>query len=411
MIKLKSSSYSIMGSRHQQNDDSVYLNEKEGIYIICDGVSEGGQGKLASELITRVIQEKLIKANEAMKNSSTKITEAKRLIAMQEVMLETFADAQSNLRAKAQNNQQYKAAATTCIAIWFSGRFAIVGHIGDSRAYLHRNGKIHQLTKDHCGLDELIKMGIPIETAKKNPIARQLTRAFGHSQFNQPDLLKIEFQPKDTLFLCTDGIYSAIENSQLMESFTQDMTSEKDMQPWVEKCSKSSGDDSTLIQIHFKLDDQFSENEPTQIGIRASDRIELIRQTPLSKYLDFSQKCHIAAICETHLVKAGTLIIREGKEGDTMYIAAKGALNFSKNDKLIRESKVGDFFGEIGLIKKLKRTATVTAKNDSVLLSISKEDLEEVFKKDPLIETRIYKAMLETVLDRFVELNEKMAKS
>jgi CRP-like cAMP-binding protein len=53
----------------------------------------------------------------------------------------------------------------------------------------------------------------------------------------------------------------------------------------------------------------------------------------------------------------------------------------------------------------------VTAKNDSVLLSISKEDLEEVFKKDPLIETRIYKAMLETVLDRFVELNEKMAKS
>ena len=60
MIKLKAAALTQIGVKHLQNDDSVFLNENEGIYIICDGVSEGGQGKLASELITQIIQEKLI---------------------------------------------------------------------------------------------------------------------------------------------------------------------------------------------------------------------------------------------------------------------------------------------------------------------------------------------------------------
>ena len=104
MIKLKASGLTQIGFRHIQNDDSVFLNENEGIYILCDGVSEGGQGKLASEKITQVIQEKLIQANQRFKEHSSELAGTKRLQAMQEVMQNTFADAQSSIRADAENN-------------------------------------------------------------------------------------------------------------------------------------------------------------------------------------------------------------------------------------------------------------------------------------------------------------------
>ncbi len=108
MIKLKAAALSQMGVKHLQNDDSVSLNEKEGIYIICDGVSEGGQGKLASELITKIIQEKLIKANSDFKKNESNLIGTKRLLAMQEVMQNTFAEAQSTLSGQAKTNPLYK---------------------------------------------------------------------------------------------------------------------------------------------------------------------------------------------------------------------------------------------------------------------------------------------------------------
>ena len=408
MIKLKSAALTQQGSRHVQNDDSIFTHEQEGIYIICDGVSEGGQGKLASELITKVIQEKLIKANSEFKKNESLLIGTKRLQAMQEVMQNVFAEAQSTLSGLAQKNPLYKVAATTCIVLWFNGRFAILGHIGDSRAYLFRAGKLYQLTRDHSGLDELIKMGMPMEVALKSPLARSLTRAFGNAQFNQPDLLKIEFEPNDNLFLCTDGVYTALNTPQTMTAFVHDLIQELPMKTWIEKCAKTSGDDSSLIQIHFKNDEISDKKVVHTSEIKASDRIHLVGKTPLSKYMDYVQQTHIAAICEIEKFKAGDTVIKEGDEGDCMYILAKGKMNIESKGKMLKEYLPDSFFGEIALVQKSKRTATVIAKEDSVLLSLLRSDLEEVFKKDPSIETRFYKAMLETVLDRVVTLSAQV---
>ena len=409
MIKIKSVALSQMGAKHLQNDDSIFTNEKEGIYIICDGVSEGGQGKLASTVITKIIQEKLTQANADFNKRESELAGTKRLLAMQEVMQNTFADAQSELSELAKNNPLYKVAATTCIALWFSGRFAILGHIGDSRAYLFRAGKLYQLTRDHSGLDELIKMGMPMATAMKSPLARSLTRAFGNAQFNQPDLLKIEFEPNDTLFLCTDGVYTAFNTPQSMTEFVHDLIKESPLKPWIDKCTKISGDDSSLIHLHF-LNDAPAGASVAPVDVQASDRIELVKLTPLSKYLDYVQQSQIAAICEIEKFKAGATVITEGDDGDCMYITARGVLNIQSNGKFLKENKAGDFFGEIALVQKSKRTATAIAKEDSILLSLSRSDLEEVFKKDPLIETRFYKAMLETVLSRVVDLSAQVVR-
>jgi serine/threonine protein phosphatase PrpC len=408
MIKFKSDGFSVMGSKHRQNDDSIYLNEKEGLFIICDGVSEGGLGKSAAETVTLTIEKAITKANQAFFGATEKIEGTKRLLAMQEIMFRTFAEAQSALRGKIDNEQQKKTSATTCIVVWIYQRFAVIGHIGDSRAYLLRNGKTHLLTQDHSGYHELIKMGLSHEQAKSHQFSRHLTRALGNSQFNQPDVIKLEFQAKDNLLLCTDGVHTALNSNQSFDLFSTDVSKGADLNPWIQKCSLH-GDDSSLIQIKFKLDEAFSEDEPTYVNIQAADRIELVRKTPLAKYLTFSQKCHLAAICEFVHVKAGAMIIEEGDFGDDMFIAAKGTLTVSTKNKFIRDSVEGDFFGEIGLYRKQKRTASVKAKTDATLLAISKENLDKALKNDPTFESSIQKALLDTVLDRLTELTAKYA--
>jgi hypothetical protein len=320
---------------------------------------------------------------------------------MQELMLSAFADAQSNLIKAAAANANYKNAHTTCIALWIDGRFAIMGHIGDSRAYLYRAGKVYQLTKDHNGYDELIKMGMTPEDAQKNPMSKALAKAFG-TRFTTPDLLKIEFQPSDILIVCSDGVYSVLQN-QGFPQLVQAMIAGQDFKSAIEQCARLSGDDSTLIEV------QFPKQSNQDSSIQASDRIKLIQATPLSKYFDYIQKSHVAAVCEVEEFKAGSVIFQEGNDGECMYVVASGLLEIMLKGKNLTFKGPGEFIGEVALLQNGKRTASVIAKKDSVLLSLNRSDLNDVFKKDPDLERYFYRGMLEMVMERMIEQGREIA--
>jgi serine/threonine protein phosphatase PrpC len=401
MIQPKVNHLSFMGSRHKTNDDYALVNQEQGVYILCDGVSEGGNGRYASEIVAKNIQERLIAANHFLAKNGAQLLGPKRLQKMQELMLSAFADAQSNLIKAAAANANYKNAHTTCIALWIDGRFAIMGHIGDSRAYLYRAGKVYQLTKDHNGYDELIKMGMTPEDAQKNPMSKALAKALG-TRFTTPDLLKIEFQPNDILIVCSDGVYSVLQN-QGFPQLVQAMIAGQDFKSAIEQCARLSGDDSTLIEV------QFPKQSNQDSSIQASDRIKLIQATPLSKYFDYIQKSHVAAVCEVEEFKAGSVIFQEGNDGECMYVVASGLLEIMLKGKNLTFKGPGEFIGEVALLQNGKRTASVIAKKDSVLLSLNRSDLNDVFKKDPDLERYFYRGMLEMVMERMIEQGREIA--
>jgi CRP-like cAMP-binding protein len=132
-------------------------------------------------------------------------------------------------------------------------------------------------------------------------------------------------------------------------------------------------------------------------------------QAPLCKYFDFIQRSHIAAICEVATFQAGSVIIQEGTDGDTLYLVAKGTLEVLMKSQHVAYKKPGDFLGEVALIQQVKRTATLVAKEDSVLLSLKRQDLMAVFKKDPVMEKSFYKGMLEMILEQMVKQGQEIA--
>jgi serine/threonine protein phosphatase PrpC len=402
MFQAKSVQFSTMGAKHSTNDDFALMNQEQGIYVICDGVSEGGKGRFASEFVAKQIQEKLVEAGRYLKNYKEALPGPKKLQRMQEFLVDAYSTAQKNLMTLSEQNSNYKNSHSTCITVWVDGQFAILGHLGDSRAYLYRAGKIYTLTKDHKGYDELIKMGKSPEEAAAYPMANALSRAFG-SNFSVPDLLLIEFQPKDILFLATDGLYSPLSTGQGLPQLVEMMLTGKDLKPAVEQCARLSGDDATLIEVQFP--DSGSESP-----LHAADRVQLVSEMPASRYFDYAQKSHMAALCQIEEYKAGSVIVQEGTEGETLYIVARGTLEILIKGQFIAYKKPGEFIGEVTLIQQGKRTATAVAKEDVVLLSLKRQDLYDSFKNDIEFERNFYKGILDLVLDRLILQGREIAK-
>ena len=393
MIQPKSVQFSVMGGTHSANEDFALMNQEQGVYVLCDAVSDGGKGRFAAEFVSKQIQEKLVEANRYLKNYDEPLPGPQKLQRMQEFMVNAFSEAQKNLAVVSEQNSNYKNAHSSCITVWMNKQFAILGHLGDCRAYLFRSGEIYTLTKDHKAHEDTASF----------PGSESVSRSFG-SHFTLPDMLLLEFQPGDILFLATDGLYGPLSNGNGMPSLVQAMLQGQNLKPILEQCARSSGDDTTLIQI------EYPEDKSDDSRLIAGDRVQLVSETPLSKYFDYSQKSHVAALCQVEEYKAGSVVVQEGTEGESLYIVAHGTLEILVKGQFITYKKPGEFFGEVTLLQQGKRTGTAIAKEDVILLSLKRTDLNEAFKKDLELERNFYKAMLEMVLDRLIIQGREIAK-
>ena len=107
---------------------------------------------------------------------------------------------------------------TTFTSLSFEGRNAHIAHVGDSRAYLLRNGTIMRLTLDHTLVEEMVLKGlITPREAKYHPKRNYITRALGTMDTVEVDLIQVEMLPGDVFFLCTDGLSNHVEDKKILE--------------------------------------------------------------------------------------------------------------------------------------------------------------------------------------------------
>ena len=107
---------------------------------------------------------------------------------------------------------------TTIVGATFAGREAIVGHVGDSRAYLVRGDECAQLTADHSRVGEMVRMRLlSPEEAAHHPARSQLTRSLGFDIGVQVDLTRTAIEQGDALVLCTDGVWDLVARPEMAE--------------------------------------------------------------------------------------------------------------------------------------------------------------------------------------------------
>jgi serine/threonine protein phosphatase PrpC len=105
---------------------------------------------------------------------------------------------------------------TTLTTVSLNGREAVVGHVGDSRAYLVRGDRCLQLTNDHSRAAEMVRMKlITVEQARRHPARSQLTRSLGGDTFVQVDIVRQPVLRHDVIVLCSDGLWEVVGPDEL----------------------------------------------------------------------------------------------------------------------------------------------------------------------------------------------------
>jgi len=126
-------------------------------------------------------------------------------------------------------------------------------------------------------------------------------------------------------------------------------------------------------------------------------KVELLKKVPLFSKLDKEGLQHVAHIADEIDLPAGKEMATEGDRGREFFVLLKGEAEVTKGGRQINTMNEGDFFGEIALVTKMPRTATVTAKGDVDVLVITERAFDELLKNEPAIGRAVAEALAERV--------------
>jgi PPM family protein phosphatase len=185
--------HSDVGLQREENEDAAYAGER--LLAVADGMGGHAGGEVASAAVI-----------DALKPLDTQVPAGELLNALDHAVRQ----ASRTLAEMAQADPQLSGMGTTLTALLWSGSQLGLVHIGDSRAYLLRDGKIFQITHDHTMVQTLLDDGkITAEEVASHPQRNLILRALTSEQRYEPDLQLREARSGDRYLLCSDGLYDA----------------------------------------------------------------------------------------------------------------------------------------------------------------------------------------------------------
>lgn len=388
------------GMVRPQNQDSLLADGNSGVFVVADGVGGRAAGEVASALTIETIEAACAEIGRAV-DTYAEAPEWDGRNAILERMEQACQDASKRVFDEADIRGK-KGMTTTLVLLVVGGGTAFIAHVGDSRAYLVREGLIQQLTEDHSMVNELVRSGqMSLEDAKKSQYRNVITRAVGLYPSVQADLMAIDILPGDRIVLCSDGLSDPVAMKQIEAMARQD-----DVHTATDKLLEAAllagaPDNVTVAVI---------EPEATAEAEVARARAQVMANLFLFNDLPFQSRLRVARICEARVFQPGEVLAREGEPGDSMFIIVQGRVVVSYEGREIIHLVAGEHFGEVALLDAEPRSATVTSTEPGSVIVIRRDALAEFTKRDPALGGQVYTRLATTLAQRLRQENERQSK-
>ena len=230
-----------IGLVRDENQDSVFCNKKHQIFIVADGMGGHQGGKVASQMATQIISDRLLGF------LSQKEGKAPTLHALEEA----YKEANKAIYCEGQQQTHLKGMGTTTCVLVIEEKTAYICNIGDSRCYMYSPGEgLWQLTEDHTFATN--QMNINLMTNDKNSAASSLrdnhvlTKSVGFTPSVEPDLLERQVKSGEIYLLCSDGLTGMVPHKQIQEILTTHPLKEIPNQ-CVQQALKAGGIDNIAV--------------------------------------------------------------------------------------------------------------------------------------------------------------------
>jgi protein phosphatase len=182
-------------------------------------VADGLGGRIGGEVASRTALTKLIELIIETPDWIMGFEDHDKVEAVLERMTERFFRIDETLKQQADDDPSLSGMGTTLTAAATLGDDIVIGHIGDSRAYLYRGGVLKQLTRDHTVAQELIDAGLSGADPAARSMRHVLTAALGVlGTRTKPEVKRIQLRPHDQILLCTDGLTAMVDDSTIVSA-------------------------------------------------------------------------------------------------------------------------------------------------------------------------------------------------
>jgi len=214
------------------------LQPNEGIFVVADGMGGQAAGDEASRLFVSQVTEAVSNSTEELVNTP------KPFITM------CFQKAHAKILQEADDHPQKKGMGCTADLLLISGSRFILGHVGDSRTYQLRNAKLKQLTTDHSLVQQKIELGlITNEQARTHPMRNIILRAVGMDEELTVDIVEGELLSGDLFLMCTDGLYSMLDDVKLHNILAAKMNPEVKTSLLINLANGAGGTDNITVLL------------------------------------------------------------------------------------------------------------------------------------------------------------------
>jgi serine/threonine protein phosphatase PrpC len=241
-LRLVVGSATDVGQVRDHNEDAYLVDDGLGLVAVADGMGGHRGGEVAS---------------------ATAIDALKTTFAESRDLRAAVRAANSAVLERAEGDDALRGMGTTLTtAALATDGGLIVGHVGDSRAYLLRDGELRRVTEDHSLVEELIRAGeLTEEEAERDPRRSMITRAIGLEPDVDVDLIPIDLRAGDRVLICSDGLTGMVREEAVAEALTSETDPAAAARVLVDAANAAGGvDNTTVVVIDAVADD--TETQP-----------------------------------------------------------------------------------------------------------------------------------------------------
>ncbi|WP_124057655.1 Stp1/IreP family PP2C-type Ser/Thr phosphatase [Vaginisenegalia massiliensis] len=234
--------HSSIGKRRTTNQDyaDYFTNQfQQTIFVLCDGVGGHQAGDVASKLTTEFIGQKF-----------TSLTEAMTAETLQNWLNQTIVEVNHFIYEKSLEKASLEGMGTTLVVAIKVDNQVLIGHVGDSRAYVYHDGHLRQITEDHSLVNELIKTGeITPEEGVNHPRRNVVTRSIGGTDEVEAEFNWISLDQIEILMLCSDGLTNMVSEEDLIQYFAQSRKQGDFGQLLIDAANEAGGADNITVVL------------------------------------------------------------------------------------------------------------------------------------------------------------------
>ena len=224
-----------VGKVRANNQDAPIVSEKLRLYGVADGMGGHKGGEVASTSARDDLLRELDGKTPSVAALSGAIEE----------------EVNRQIYHQQEHDDALTGMGTTLSVLWMSDNFVYIGHVGDSRVYLLRDGEFKQMTLDHSLVEQLVREGVLTEEeAQNHPMRNIITRAIGTDESVEVDVVVEERRKGDLWLACSDGLHGLVDDRQMRDALRQ-YAPEKAADVLLKAALDAGGRDNvTLVIVH-----------------------------------------------------------------------------------------------------------------------------------------------------------------